>query len=120
MAAAPRWSLEGVEEQQLAQSALSRIPAGSPAAERGAEPHGRCGGSVRLTVCCCPAPLSKAADQAVLPPPIAFPGKFKSIIHYWLQGEIQARLFGSVHGDGGQELRNPFTKKVMTVAGLEV
>lgn len=75
VASAPRWSLEGVEEQQLAQSALSRIPARSPAAEHGAEPHARCVGSVRLTVCCCAAPLCKAADEAVLPPPIAFPGE---------------------------------------------
>lgn len=75
VAAAPRWSLEGVEEQQLAQSALSGVPAGSPAAEHGAEPHGGCVGSVRLTVCGCTAPLSKAAGQALLPPPVVFPGE---------------------------------------------
>lgn len=65
VAAAPRWSLEGVESQQLAQSALSGLPAWPPAAEHGAEPHHRSDNSVHITVCCCSAPLGKADNEAL-------------------------------------------------------
>lgn len=65
VAAAPRWSLEGVESQQLAQSALSGLPACSPAAEHGAEPHHCCVSSAHITVCCCSAPLGKADNEAL-------------------------------------------------------
>lgn len=74
MAAAPRWPLDGVEEQQLPQPAIPGVPAGPAAAEQPAEALGRCVGSVRLTVRCGAAPLSKAAGQAALAPPLVFPG----------------------------------------------